>query len=419
MKKTHILFGFLFVILFSACDFDASRFVSYQINEPVVMSLTEFRNSVQIGEARNLTSIGKICSYNGYLYISDIRKGIYVIDNQNPTRPKIKSYIELQGNTDLCIHNDRLYADAWIDLVWFNLSNPVEPQLDGRLPNAFPEVLPEITNNHPYDYELVSAAKQNGIVVGWELKTYEKKEPPVSSNKKTGLKSHFGLIEDYLYVISYSKMYFVDLSANIPVMQDNKIIPDVETIYPYKNNLFLGMPSEMSIYSLEDLLNPTYTSSIPDLFGCNPIVVSDDFVYATIRSGNFCGQANNELLVIDVSNIEKPKPSVSYEMKNPKGLSIDKNLLFLCDNGLKIFKLDNPQAFINDNSSFCFFDEEPLINSYDVIPWHSLNDRRHEESILIMVSDNGLYQYDYSGVFSSKKIRLLSVIPVEKQETHL
>ena len=396
MKKIYFSLCFL-PVLFSACDFNASQTVRYQINEPIVIPMEKFRNSVQISDARNLTTIGKMCFYNGYLYISDPRKGIHIIDNQNPEHPQIKSYIELQGNSNLCIHNNRLYADAWIDLLWFDLSNPAEPRLEGRLLNAFSEVLPEIPNIHPYDYELVSKAKQNGVVVGWELKTYEKQELPVRGNNINSSNAQFGLTENYLYVIIQSKMYLVDLSGEIPLLQENQAT-DAETIYPYKNNLFLGTPLGMFIYSLEDPLNPKQTVQIPNLSDSNPIAISDNVVYASTK---------NELVVIDVSDANNPKKMASYPMHNPKGLGINRNLLFLCDNGLKIFRLDNPQDLTNEKNTY-FFDEQPLADSYNVIPWHN----QRQEFILMMVSKTGLYQYDYSEIFSSKNIRFLSVIPL-------
>ena len=45
--------------------------VRYAINEPVFMSISEFRNSVKVtDEVVPITKRGKICFYKGYLYIS-------------------------------------------------------------------------------------------------------------------------------------------------------------------------------------------------------------------------------------------------------------------------------------------------------------------------------------------------------------
>jgi hypothetical protein len=391
------------------------------MNEPIVISASEFRSSIKRSAPQKLTTVGKMCFYGGYLYISDPEKGIHVIDNTNPATPIMLAYIDVLGNTDLYVYNGRLYANAWVDLVWFDISNPAEPVLEGRLNDAFPGVLPPLPNDYPCDYELYSAAQKSGkIIVGWDLQTRERREtsswgwgyyedtatlPTFSSgNGVSGSMSRFALVDHYLYAVIQSEMRVLDLSGRQPVFQsDNKIyIPDVETIFPDKNNLFLGTPTGMLIYSLEDPLNPSFASQISHLYGCDPVVVADDLAYVTIRSGNRCGQTNNELLVIDVKDIKNPKQLASYAMHNPKGLGIDKGCLFLCDDGLKVFQLTEPQTFMaNKIAHFSG------MNGYDVIPYNS---------ILMMIADDGLYQYDYSSlnISSDKKIQVLSVIPINK-----
>ena len=169
-------FLFLFAIAgaFMACEQTYTETVSYRVNEPVFMPASEFRSSVKVSsEPHTLSSYGKICFYDGYLYISEPKKGIHIIDNRNPALPKLSGYIELLGNFDLAIRNDLLYADSYIDLVWFDISNPEQPQLKGRLEEAFPEALPVIDNEYGYDHSLCYSdeSKTNGIIVGWELKT--------------------------------------------------------------------------------------------------------------------------------------------------------------------------------------------------------------------------------------------------------
>jgi hypothetical protein len=395
--------------------------VRYQVNEPLVVSASEFRSSIKRTDPQTLTTVGKMCFYGGYLYISDPEKGIHVIDNTNPATPKILAYIEVLGNSDLYIYKGRLYANAWIDLVWFDISNPAQPVLAGRLADVFPEVLPAVPNEYPCDYEQYTSAQKSGkIVVGWNLQTRERREtsswgwgyyedtvaPPtfLGGNGVSGSMSRFGLVDHYLYAVIQSEMRILDLSSEQLVSQsNNKIyIPEVETIFPYKNNLFLGTPNGMLIYSLEDPLNPSFASQISHLYGCDPVVVADDLAYVTIRSGNRCGQTNNELLVINVKDIKNPKQLASYAMHNPKGLGIDKSCLFLCDDGLKVFQLTEPQTFMaNKIAHFSGMD------GYDVIPYNS---------ILMMIADDGLYQYDYSSlnISSDNKIQLLSVIPINK-----
>ena len=151
MKKTCFLL--MLAGLLAGCNYNHTETYSYKINEPVVMSMGDFRNSVRVTkEQHQISNYGKICFYNGFLYISESEVGIHIIDNTNPSQPRIVGFIELVGNADLAIRDNLLYADALIDLVWFDITDPVNPKLKGRLENAFPDALPAIDNQYGYDY---------------------------------------------------------------------------------------------------------------------------------------------------------------------------------------------------------------------------------------------------------------------------
>jgi hypothetical protein len=427
MKKIVALC--FFAVLFAGCDYHSSQTVTYSINEPVVMSAAEFRNSVRVtNDVHELSDYGKICFYEGYLYISEPGKGIHIVDNTNTSSPKITGYIELLGNADLAIRNGLLYADALVDLVWFDISNPSKPALKGRLENVFPEILPPTENDYGYDYLLCQAAvEKKNIVTGWTVKKrtedvnnysypgrgwlYNEKwvaftdggvSPNSGSNGVNGSMSRFGLYQDYLYTINNYQMVIFDLSGVSPqkAVENIPIGWNVETIFSYQDKMFMGTPTGLLIYSVENPLDPTYCSSISHVFGCDPVVVENDLAYVTVHSGNFCGQNNNDLFIVDVSNVYQPKQIASFAMKNPKGLGIDNSTLFLCDDGLKIFKVgDNPQTLIaNELAHYTGMD------GYDVIPYNNT---------LMMIADNGLYQYDYSDINAIKK---LSVLPIFKKD---
>jgi hypothetical protein len=409
MKKIVSLF--LLAGLLLACNFDSTQIISYTVNEPVFISGNEFRNSLKITDKKHeLSTVGKICFYKGYLYISDPGKGIHIINNTDPASPQIIGYIELAGNYDLTIRNDLLYADAWIDLVWFDVSNPSQPTLKGRIENLFPNAYPAVPNEYNYDYEMCRAGIEKGqIVVGWELKERKQRiystndgavlqsSPNTTSNATTGSMSRFGLYDKYLYAVINNQMSIIDISdgASPGSIKSFYVGNNVETIFPYEDNLFMGTPTGLLIYSVENPLQPAMRSQISHVYGCDPVVVENDLAYVTIHSGNLCGQTANELIIIDVSNIDEPVQIVSYTMHNPKGLGIDNGILFLCDEGLKIFKGIEPQTLMSN-----LVKHYTGMDGYDVIPY---------DNTLMMISDKGLYQYDYSDL---NNIRELSVIPV-------
>ena len=88
--KTNYLLSVLSIMLLAltSCSDTVTETVTYKINEPVFMSNSAFRASVKVSQAPEaITKHGKICFYEGYLYISETEKGIHIIDNRNPSSP--------------------------------------------------------------------------------------------------------------------------------------------------------------------------------------------------------------------------------------------------------------------------------------------------------------------------------------------
>ena len=85
-------------------------------------------------------------------------------------------------------------------------------------------------------------------------------------------------------------------------------------------------------------------------------------------------------------------------MTNPHGLGKNGDLLFICDGtaGLKVYNALNPQLLLS-NLIYTY----PGIVAYDVIPIGK---------VLVLIGDNGLFQYDYSNV---KNITLLGRLVVK------
>ena len=423
MKKLLFLINLVLITL-TSCEERVTETVTYKINEPVFMSVETFRSSVKVvPEPQTIVNYGKMCFYQGYLYISESEKGIHIIDNRDATNPQKIGFIELLGNADLSIRNGLLYADSYIDLVWFDISNPAFPALKGRLENVFNNALPRMENFYGYDYQMTNSGQTDGIVVGWQVK--ERTEdvthytggdwwgrPEImmdgaitntakgsSTTGVSGSMSRFTIYNDNLYVVINNAMTIFDLTNELPKKAAENIYLgwNVETIFSYKDNMFMGTPTGLLIYSVSDPLKPVYQSSIQHVFGCDPVVVDNDLAYVTVHSGNTCGQNANELIIIDVSNVKSPKPVVTYTMSNPKGLGIDNGKLFLCDDGLKIYNINTPETLMSNR--IVHFSG---MDGYDVIPF---------SNTLMMIASDGLYQYDYSNV---NQIKQISKIPIGK-----
>jgi len=417
----------------SGCNDQIRSTVTYTVNEPIYMPFSEFRTAKAVQPARKMVNPGKICLYGDYLFISEITEGIHVVDNSNPANPTIVAFIELIGNMDITVRDNLLYADSYIDLVGFDISQPAQSRVVSRAENVFPYVLPPVDNEYPVTYDLTK-----GVVVNWEVKTIKEKEefrryyPPypipcpgcyyadyaknyswesagsrstVNSSAGTNFKSvtgsmsRFAVYNDYLYVVNNNSIKTFSISGNnVSQLSQQYLGWNVETVFPYEQKLFLGTTNGLLIYQLEDPANPKHLSSLSHVAGCDPVVVEGNYAYVTIRGGNICGQLMSLLDVIDISDPSSPVQKASFNMIEPYGLGIDGNTLFVCDQGLSVYDASDPLTV--GLKPLTKFTE---INGYDVIP---------SGDILIMIGNDGLYQYDYSDI---RNIKLLSALKIDKK----
>jgi hypothetical protein len=399
--------------VFIGCRDEIKSTITYTVNEPVYMSFAEFRAPQPPQPAQTLVNPGKICLYGDYLFINEVGKGIHVINNQNPALPQPVAFIELQGNIDIVVKDHLLFADNYIDLVWFDITNPEQPVESGRLEKAFNHTLPAPNNNYPIgeiDYE-------KGVIVGWVPKEITKEEEYHSRNivyddvasftnngggaaspvaTMTGSMSRFAVYGDYLYVVYDGMLKTFSLTeSGVEKDHEQHLDWNVETIFAYQQKLFLGTTSGLLIYGLTNPAQPKYVSALNHIMGCDPVVVQGAYAYVTVRGGNTCGQDRSLLDVIDITDPFQPFTVASFDMASPYGLGIDGNTLFVCDEGLKVFDAADPLQI--GTKLLKHFDN---ITGFDVIPYNNT---------LILTGNGGLYQYDYSDIQDIKQLSVLRV----------
>ncbi len=242
----------------------------------------------------------------------------------------------------------------------------------------------------------------------------ESADPTSVDSGTGGSLARFTIVDNYLYSVDDQNLKTMDLSdpANPQLVSDIEVGFGIETIFPYGNHLFIGSVSEMFIYDITNPASPDLSagSSFQHATACDPVVAQDTLAFVTLRSfttGNRCGlngwEVNDELLIVDIADIQSPELIKAYDMHNPHGLGVDGRLLFLCDGseGLKVFNISDP-------NNIQLIHHEEGFTAYDVIPL---------DGLLLMVSKEGLYQYEYDYPQFDKdfsfEIEELSVIEVE------
>lgn len=424
VKSNFRLFGWPFLLtlfipfLFSACEDQRVQTVKWTEYEPVYMTEQEFANAVSMDEPHILKSPGKIYLYNGFLFINEINKGVHIIDNRDPAAPSNVGFINIPANKDIAVKGDLLYADSHSDLLVLDISNMQNAKLIARKKGVFEF---SATRHPGYPYRFADPSK--GIVVDWkpvemedvcrgdcypygrniifyEFGALNDKAAGNSSGGIGGSTARFAITGNYLYAVDERSLLSFDITSPEPVNVSKKDLGwAIETIFPHKENLFIGSETAMYIFNISDPGFPDQLSIYTHFTACDPVVVEGDFAYVTLRNSERCPQGLNRLEVIDVKDLHNPRKVAFYEMINPHGLGIDAGNLFISEGnkGLKILDASDPQNIeqlrhITD------------IKATDVIPFNN---------VLMVTGENGILQYDYSDI---NNLKLLSTIPVEPPE---
>ncbi|MCF0068842.1 hypothetical protein LZD49_00075 [Dyadobacter sp. CY261] len=119
---------------------------------------------VEVSAAQALKEPGKIYTFDRYLFINELGKGIHIVDNADPKKPENVSFISIIGNYDIAVKDNWLYADNLSNLLVIDISNPKVPKLTKTIPNVIPVVsYPMLTGVY---FECADPKK--GVVVDWE-----------------------------------------------------------------------------------------------------------------------------------------------------------------------------------------------------------------------------------------------------------
>jgi hypothetical protein len=157
-------------MLFMMCDPIGPQFPAGEVQgyRPIYASSNDL--SITFTTARQLQNPGKIYVYGDYLLINEKSKGIHFYDNANPASPKALGFLKMEGNIDMAVKNNVLYADHIGSLVALNIADMDHIVELSRFKTW--------SNNLPPDegmyFECVDPSK--GDVVGWEMATLKNPE---------------------------------------------------------------------------------------------------------------------------------------------------------------------------------------------------------------------------------------------------
>jgi hypothetical protein len=416
-------------VLLEGCTDNCDVTKEYSYYEPVYTDLTTIRSAVNQTSPAPITSIGKIYFKDNILFVNQPGKGIHVIDNNDPRQPLVLSFIEIPGTYDLAVKGNILYADSYIDLVALDISNLSAIHEVRRLENVF-----SIYNRMGIHLDVTK-----GVVTEWVKKTdvkiyksdcdaevepwggfyygegialangavFDKSSaitPGTGSGPGVGgSMARFTINANHLYALDNGDVQTLDITQeDNPVVKGRTAISwDMETIFPYKQNLFIGSQTGMHILDISNPASPVKISTYAHVRVCDPVVVQDTLAYVTLRSGNVCQGFTNQLEVLNIKDLKKPTVLKTYPMTNPHGLGIDGSTLFICDgaDGLKIYDASDINTI--DKKQLAHY---PFFHAFDAIPFNN---------VLMMIGQDGIVQYNYE---NPKNIQVLSKIKIVNED---
>lgn len=386
---------------------------TYSILTPVYENKTTVLANIKSNLPVTLKEPGKIYLYGQYIFLNEINKGVHIINNANPSSPVNVAFINIPGNLDIAVKGNILYADLYTDLLSIDITNPLQVKLTKVLPQIFPErqygngfiqdTTKIIVDWIKKDTTIDISNENNG---GWgcinclfsnanALQDGSKSSASVPG--LAGSMSRFALVNDYLYAVNNSSLETISVSeASDPkYLRSNPMGWNIETIYPFKDKLFIGSSTGLFIFDIANPATPEFKGTFTHFRACDPVVADDVYAYVTLRTGTFCEGTSNQLDIVNVQNLNAPVLIKTYPLSNPHGLTKDGNTLFICDgkDGLKVY-----DASVASDLKLKHHLEG--METYDAIAWNKK---------LLVVTRTGLRQYDYSDL---SQIRLVSTISI-------
>lgn len=435
MKPTRLLW-LLPLLYLTGCTDNCEQVRTYRKYTPIQLSVDDLRKTITSDAPQALVQPGKLYVKDQYLFIVEVKKGIHVFDNSNPASPKAISFLNIPGNVDLAVRDNILYADSYMDLVALDISNPTAIREVNRTETGF--------NNGQVGRTSWSYDRPNGKIndtkeeiatetfktdcegtfnvlpylapIAWfgryyaegdfaynQLSSGSSKNTAAPTTGVGGSMARFAILNNQLYVVNNYALQLFDISnpAKPAKGKTTNVGWNVETIFPYRNNLFIGTTTGLYIFDASVPAEPKQISAFSHVRSCDPVVVHENYAYVTLRGTSTCGVPGTQdvLDVIDISNPASPRRVKTYPLETPYGLGVDFPTLFVCQGGKGLSVLDiSTPTDPEPRQTF------PDVHAFDVIPL---------SKVLLMIGNDGLYQYDYT---NPGNLRLLSKIAAQQPQ---
>jgi len=358
---------------------------------PIYKDADIIRQEFAIESPRALSNPGKIYYYNKHIFISEPSEGIHIIDNSDPVNPTPVNFIKIPGTKDMAV---KLIQDLGYLIKYERSLETQEVDCNDEIYHwgwGFCNGCELIANG-----AILADASFSNAPNGSAFQS----SVPAPSTGIGGSFARFTIANDYLYTVDETDLRVFDLTnCDQPNYLNNTTVGwGIETIFPLGTNLFIGSNNGMFIYDITNGANPSQLSQFQHARACDPVYVSGNKAYVTLRDGNTCNGFINQLDVINVEDLTNPRLITSHPMDHPHGLSVRGSDLFICEGefGIKVFDRTHDGQIVNNLLAHI-----SDLHAYDIITLST--------NLAMVIGQDGLYQYDISNTESLKEISRIDV----------
>jgi len=274
------------------------------------------------------------------LLVSDSQAGVHVFDVTDPANPARQLTIPLQGNHGSAMRDDIVYANEWNSLLAIRVTEDTY------------EVVKTIAGPEPVYFDGWSGRDGykgeagTGFGCACSVESTPVMSPEAASGGGGSSYATFTVIGDYLYYLDQNQVVSLDISTpDDPVEISRTYVAwGAETLYPSESYLFVGGTTGMYILNRADPAHPKQIGWIQHFRACDPVVVSDNIAFVTLRGDNRCGPADDILMAVDVTNPSKPRVLCEKPSQTPYGLAVNGDRLYLSTgfNGYELLDVTSP-----------------------------------------------------------------------------
>lgn len=290
LPLTRLLVVSAMLLAFFSCQDTVENTYTYHTTVSIPMKAEDLRN-MYVGPVapKTIEKTGKIYLFGNYLFISEPNKGIHVIDNSDPANPVNISFVEIPGTADLAINDHILYADSYIDLLAFDISYPKKIRLASREQDVFMNYYtnPEIGVFYfQKDTIITTTNPQRGWAgpILWFESASMDFYTGGGNYGQGGSMARFTLANGHLYAVDDYDLRLFDVSkkADPEFVKQINLGWGIETIFPFKDKLFIGSNTGMHIYDISSPAAPEQLSVYSHITSCDPVVANDDYAFVTL-----------------------------------------------------------------------------------------------------------------------------------------